>query len=194
VFLHYLPKLKKWLCTVRIGHVTPSNSCSVKQLISFLQCYVPPTVRTWTPLITRLERSCHEFSLVMLNMRTLVVEYYLLLLTNVTANLVLALLAFSFQLHVFKLFDIMSLNRYICYRGKYQWLRCCTYRAKSKNGGRALRDKLDRIGVNLPAGRRKAATVTLLTSLVEGLQILLSLCLPALTFAFCFTCVQLFHS
>jgi len=42
-------------------------------------------------------------------------------------------------------------------------------RAKSKNGGRALRDKLDRIGVNLPAGRRKAATVTLLTSLVEGL-------------------------
>jgi len=44
----------------------------------------------------------------------------------------------------------------------------CIYRAKSKNGGRALRDKLDRIGVNLPAGRRKAATVTLLTSLVEG--------------------------
>jgi len=44
----------------------------------------------------------------------------------------------------------------------------CIHRAKSKNGGRALRDKLDRIGVNLPAGRRKAATVTLLTSLVEG--------------------------
>lgn len=43
-----------------------------------------------------------------------------------------------------------------------------TCRAKSKNGGRALRDKLDRIGVNLPAGRRKSATVTLLTSLVEG--------------------------
>jgi len=41
-------------------------------------------------------------------------------------------------------------------------------RAKSKNGGRALRDRLDKIGVNLPAGRRKAATVTLLTSLVEG--------------------------
>ncbi len=41
-------------------------------------------------------------------------------------------------------------------------------RAKSKNGGRMLRDKLERIGVNLPAGRRKAATVTLLTSLVEG--------------------------
>nr|CAH8873382.1 unnamed protein product [Trichobilharzia regenti] len=41
-------------------------------------------------------------------------------------------------------------------------------RAKSKNGGRSLRDKLDKIGLNLPAGRRKAATVTLLTSLVEG--------------------------
>jgi len=44
-------------------------------------------------------------------------------------------------------------------------LRCS---AKSKNGGRALRDKLEKIGLNLPAGRRKAATITLLTSLVEG--------------------------
>jgi transcription factor AP-2 len=42
------------------------------------------------------------------------------------------------------------------------------FRAKSKNGGRILREKLEKIGVNLPAGRRKAATVTLLTSLVEG--------------------------
>ncbi|CAL4061653.1 unnamed protein product [Meganyctiphanes norvegica] len=41
-------------------------------------------------------------------------------------------------------------------------------RAKSKNGGRLLRDKLEKIGLNLPAGRRKAANVTLLTSLVEG--------------------------
>uniref|UniRef100_A0A8C4QMD8 Transcription factor AP-2 gamma (activating enhancer binding protein 2 gamma) n=1 Tax=Eptatretus burgeri TaxID=7764 RepID=A0A8C4QMD8_EPTBU len=41
-------------------------------------------------------------------------------------------------------------------------------RAKSKNGGRSLRDRLDKIGLNLPAGRRKAANVTLLTSLVEG--------------------------
>ncbi|GAB6029933.1 hypothetical protein CHUAL_005628 [Chamberlinius hualienensis] len=41
-------------------------------------------------------------------------------------------------------------------------------RAKSKNGGRCLREKLDQIGLNLPAGRRKAANVTLLTSLVEG--------------------------
>ena len=42
------------------------------------------------------------------------------------------------------------------------------YRAKSKNGGRMLREKLDKIGMTLPAGRRKAANVTLLTSLVEG--------------------------
>ena len=41
-------------------------------------------------------------------------------------------------------------------------------RAKSKNGGRSLREKLENIGLNLPAGRRKAANVTLLTSLVEG--------------------------
>ncbi|XP_017770551.1 PREDICTED: transcription factor AP-2-epsilon isoform X3 [Nicrophorus vespilloides] len=41
-------------------------------------------------------------------------------------------------------------------------------RAKSKNGGRILREKLEKIGLNLPAGRRKAANVTLLTSLVEG--------------------------
>ena len=42
------------------------------------------------------------------------------------------------------------------------------FRAKSKNGGKFLRDRLDRIGLALPAGRRKAANVTLLTSLVEG--------------------------
>jgi len=41
-------------------------------------------------------------------------------------------------------------------------------RAKSKDGGKNLRDKLDKIGMALPAGRRKAANVTLLTSLVEG--------------------------
>ncbi|XP_073442518.1 transcription factor AP-2-beta isoform X2 [Dendrobates tinctorius] len=41
-------------------------------------------------------------------------------------------------------------------------------RAKSKNGGRSLRERLEKIGLNLPAGRRKAANVTLLTSLVEG--------------------------
>ena len=41
-------------------------------------------------------------------------------------------------------------------------------RAKSKDGGKMLRSKLDRIGLSLPAGRRKAANVTLLTSLVEG--------------------------
>ena len=43
-----------------------------------------------------------------------------------------------------------------------------SFRAKSKDGGRNLRDKLDKIGMALPAGRRKAANVTLLTSLVEG--------------------------
>ena len=42
------------------------------------------------------------------------------------------------------------------------------FRAKSKDGGKMLRSKLDRIGLTLPAGRRKAANVTLLTSLVEG--------------------------
>uniref|UniRef100_A0A8D0HRS3 Transcription factor AP-2 beta n=1 Tax=Sphenodon punctatus TaxID=8508 RepID=A0A8D0HRS3_SPHPU len=41
-------------------------------------------------------------------------------------------------------------------------------RAKSKNGGRSLRERLEKIGLNLPAGRRKSANVTLLTSLVEG--------------------------
>ena len=42
------------------------------------------------------------------------------------------------------------------------------FRAKSKDGGKNLRDKLEKIGLSLPAGRRKAANVTLLTSLVEG--------------------------
>ncbi|EPQ16796.1 Transcription factor AP-2 gamma [Myotis brandtii] len=41
-------------------------------------------------------------------------------------------------------------------------------RAKSKDGCRSLREKLHKMGLNLPAGRRKAARVTLLTSLVEG--------------------------
>lgn len=67
-------------------------------------------------------------------------------------------------------------------------------RAKSKNGGRCLREKLDRLGLNLPAGRRKAANVTLLTSLVEGKKfrphtLRLSLfCLSlGTTFRFCFS-------
>lgn len=50
----------------------------------------------------------------------------------------------------------------------YVCLSLCTSRAKSKNGGRCLRERLEKIGLNLPAGRRKAANVTLLTSLVEG--------------------------
>lgn len=35
-----------------------------------------------------------------------------------------------------------------------------------------LREKLEKIGMTLPAGRRKAANVTLLTALVEGISIL----------------------
>ena len=49
------------------------------------------------------------------------------------------------------------------------------WRAKSKNGGKVLRDKLERIGMTLPSGRRKAANVTLLTSLVEGMFFLIDL-------------------
>lgn len=53
-------------------------------------------------------------------------------------------------------------------------------RAKSKNGGRYLRDKLDKIGLNIPAGRRKTAPVTLLTSLVEGTVTIVKTHLPQL--------------
>lgn len=52
--------------------------------------------------------------------------------------------------------------------GYFFSLHFISIRAKSKNGGRDLRNKLEKIGVNLPAGRRKASTTTLLTSLVEG--------------------------
>ena len=41
-------------------------------------------------------------------------------------------------------------------------------RAKAKDNGKMLREKLEKLGMTLPAGRRKAANVTLLTSLVEG--------------------------
>lgn len=41
-------------------------------------------------------------------------------------------------------------------------------RAKSKNGGYQLRQKLDSIGLSLPPGRRKATELSLFTSLVEG--------------------------
>ncbi|KAK0425652.1 hypothetical protein QR680_009302 [Steinernema hermaphroditum] len=40
-------------------------------------------------------------------------------------------------------------------------------RAKSKDGGKSLRDALKRVGLSLPAGRRKAANVNSLTALVE---------------------------
>uniref|UniRef100_G1P7S6 Transcription factor AP-2 C-terminal domain-containing protein n=1 Tax=Myotis lucifugus TaxID=59463 RepID=G1P7S6_MYOLU len=41
-------------------------------------------------------------------------------------------------------------------------------RARSKDACQSLREELDKMGLNLPAGRRKATRVTLLTSLVEG--------------------------
>ncbi|KHJ95152.1 transcription factor AP-2, partial [Oesophagostomum dentatum] len=40
-------------------------------------------------------------------------------------------------------------------------------RAKSKDGGKTLRDSLRKIGLTLPAGRRKQANVTAWTALVE---------------------------
>ena len=58
-----------------------------------------------------------------------------------------------------------------------------------------MRDKLDKIGMALPAGRRKAANVTLLTSLVEGKIVNLffmcrpsSLALPLMTLQFFAKC------
>ncbi|KAL5456992.1 hypothetical protein EMCRGX_G034222 [Ephydatia muelleri] len=41
-------------------------------------------------------------------------------------------------------------------------------RAKSKNGGHVLRQRLETIGLSLPPGRRKTTELSLLTSLVEG--------------------------
>ncbi|VDN53354.1 unnamed protein product [Dracunculus medinensis] len=40
-------------------------------------------------------------------------------------------------------------------------------RAKSKDGGKSLRDQLKQVGLQLPAGRRKASNVNSLTALVE---------------------------
>lgn len=72
-----------------------------------------------------------------------------------------------FQTFVYSTFR--SLKKNIFFGTKYLTnLIYFVYRAKSKNGGRLLREKLEKIGLNLPAGRRKAANVTLLTSLVEG--------------------------
>ncbi|GMR48613.1 hypothetical protein PMAYCL1PPCAC_18808, partial [Pristionchus mayeri] len=41
-------------------------------------------------------------------------------------------------------------------------------RAKSKNGGKMLRDAIQAVGMELPVGRRKSIKISLLTSLVEG--------------------------
>ena len=62
--------------------------------------------------------------------------------------------------HILFTINMYNLNNFVLF--------LFSFRAKSKNGGKYLRDKLDRIGLALPAGRRKAANVTLLTSLVEG--------------------------
>ena len=45
------------------------------------------------------------------------------------------------------------------------------HRAKSKNGGHVLRQRLETIGLSLPPGRRKATELSLLTSLVEGMLV-----------------------
>lgn len=74
------------------------------------------------------------------------------------------------------IFDFILKNIYICalyvantsLNAIFKLSFLSFYRAKSKNGGKCLREKLEKIGLNLPAGRRKAANVTLLTSLVEG--------------------------
>lgn len=42
-----------------------------------------------------------------------------------------------------------------------------TQRAKSKDGGKSLRDQLKAYGLVLPAGRRKTTNVSTLTALVE---------------------------
>ncbi|CAI7993591.1 Transcription factor AP-2-epsilon [Geodia barretti] len=59
-------------------------------------------------------------------------------------------------------------------------------RAKSKNGGHVLRQRLDSIGLSLPPGRRKATELSLLTSLVEGTYVHLS----TLTELYLYTCIS----
>lgn len=49
-------------------------------------------------------------------------------------------------------------------------------RAKSKNGGTVLRQRLQEIGVMLPSGRRKQTDLSLLTSLVESKYCIESKC------------------
>ena len=70
------------------------------------------------------------------------------------------------------LIDSSALNaRVRCPLVHFSSLATCSSRAnraKSKNGGKCLRDKLERIGLSLPAGRRKAVAITLFTALVEG--------------------------
>ena len=42
------------------------------------------------------------------------------------------------------------------------------FRAKAKNGNHALRTQLEERDITIPTGRRKAASVSLFTSLLEG--------------------------
>ena len=70
-------------------------------------------------------------------------------------------IVFPFQSHSF-----------ILYESEY-WNIFNFTRAKSKDGGKVLRDKLERIGMQLPSGRRKAANVTLLTSLLKAANLTL---------------------
>ena len=71
------------------------------------------------------------------------------------------------------------------------------FRAKSKNGGHVLRQRLDSIGLSLPPGRRKATELSLLTSLVEGMlhPSHPHTCVPSLicTYIPCWTTVILVH-
>ena len=46
----------------------------------------------------------------------------------------------------------------------------CFTRAKAKNGNHALRSQLEERNITIPTGRRKAASVSLFTSLLEGKQ------------------------
>lgn len=69
---------------------------------------------------------------------------------------------------IFENFKLFVPYLYTSLNVQFPCIRFIVYRAKSKNGGKCLREKLEKIGLNLPAGRRKGANVTLLTSLVEG--------------------------
>ena len=91
--------------------------------------------------------------------------------TKLSDNVISCLIMLNTRLninsyHSFQKVKLAAFYNTLAYVGINKWF--LNFRAKSKNGGKFLRDRLDRIGLALPAGRRKAANVTLLTSLVEG--------------------------